>query len=92
MMHCLIILKLSKNLPNLSRFLYSLKDKTENKMEIIAKEIFGADGIKILPAAAKQLNMYEKQGFGELPICMAKTQYSLSDDPTKKGAPKGQVF
>ncbi|VDK29132.1 unnamed protein product [Gongylonema pulchrum] len=77
---------------NFPRFLYDLNEKLEKKMEIIAKEIFGADGINILPHARKQLDIYEKQGFGDLPVCMAKTQYSLSHDPSKKGAPKGFIL
>ena len=69
--------------------------ETESKMEFaydlditIAKKIYRADGISILPAARKQLIQLEKLNFGKLPICMAKTQYSFSDDATLLGAPR----
>lgn len=58
------------------------------KIETIAKEIYGADGVAFQSAAAKQMEKLESLGFGNLPICMAKTQYSLSDDPDKLGRPK----
>ena len=63
----------------------SLKDK----ISVIAKEIYGADGVTYAPAAAKALARIEEMGFGNLPVCMAKTQYSLSDDQTKLGRPTG---
>ena len=63
----------------------SLKDK----INTIAKEIYGADGASFAPAAAKALKRIEDMGFGNLPVCMAKTQYSLSDDQTKLGRPAG---
>ena len=59
------------------------------KIEAITKKIYGGDGITILPAAKKQIETLEKYGFGNLPVCMAKTQYSFSDDQTKLGAPEG---
>jgi formate--tetrahydrofolate ligase len=59
------------------------------KIETIATRIYGADGIDLSPAAAKQLAQYESLGFGGLPICMAKSQYSLSHDPSLKGRPTG---
>lgn len=63
----------------------SLKDKVST----IAKEIYGADGVSYAPAAAKAMARIEEMGFGNLPVCMAKTQYSLSDDQTKLGRPSG---
>jgi formate--tetrahydrofolate ligase len=60
-----------------------------SKIEAIATKVYGADGIDLLPAAAKQLAQYEALGFGNLPICMAKTQYSLSHDAALKGRPTG---
>ncbi|MCR5799552.1 MAG: formate--tetrahydrofolate ligase [Lachnospiraceae bacterium] len=60
----------------------------KEKIEVIAKEVYGADGVDILPAAAKMLDKLETLGFSDLPVCMAKTQYSLSDDPKKLGRPK----
>ena len=59
------------------------------KIEAITKKIYGGNGITILPAAKKQIETLEKYGFGNLPVCMAKTQYSFSDDQTKLGAPEG---
>ena len=61
----------------------------KNKIETIAGEIYGADGVTYAPAAQKALAQIEKMGFGNFPICMAKTQYSLSDDQTKLGRPTG---
>ena len=59
------------------------------KIEAIALRIYGASGVDVLPAAARALKQYEAMGFGRLPICMAKTQYSLSHDPALKGRPVG---
>ena len=63
----------------------SLKDK----IETVAKEIYGADGVTYAPAAQKRLKKIEEMGFGHLPVCMAKTQYSLSDDASRLGRPEG---
>jgi formate--tetrahydrofolate ligase len=60
-----------------------------SKIETIATKVYGADGIDLLPAAAKQIAQYEALGFGNLPICMAKSQYSLSHDAALKGRPTG---
>ena len=60
----------------------------EDKIETIAKTIYGADGVNILPAAAKELANIAAMGYAGLPVCMAKTQYSLSDDPALLGRPK----
>ncbi|HEV2006887.1 MAG TPA: formate--tetrahydrofolate ligase [Candidatus Limnocylindrales bacterium] len=60
-----------------------------SKIETIATKVYGADGIDLLPVAAKQLAQYEALGFGNLPICMAKSQYSLSHDAALKGRPTG---
>ncbi len=59
------------------------------KIITVAKEIYGADGVQFTGPAAKQLAKIEEMGFGKLPVCMAKTQYSLSDDPTLLGRPTG---
>ena len=61
----------------------------EEKIRAIAQKIYRADDINILPAAMKQLKQLEALGFGNLPICVAKTQYSFSDDQTLLGAPRG---
>ncbi|KAK3092906.1 hypothetical protein FSP39_008741 [Pinctada imbricata] len=75
--------------PTNFKFLYDVKLPIEEKIATIAKEIYGADGIDVLPEAQEQISRYTKQGFNDLPICMAKTHLSLSHDPTKKGEPKG---
>jgi len=69
--------------------LYSLEDSIEAKIEKIAKEVYGADGIEITNTAKKQIMQFKENGWDKLPICMAKTQYSLSDDPALLGRPTG---
>ena len=71
------------------RFAYDTELSIEEKIRAIAQKIYHADDINILPAAMKQLRQLEALGFGKLPICVAKTQYSFSDDQTLLGAPKG---
>ncbi|MBU0479286.1 formate--tetrahydrofolate ligase [bacterium] len=75
--------------PSNFKFLYDLEQSIEEKMTIIAKKIYGADGIDISPVVRKKIRMYEKNGLDKLPICMAKTHLSLSHDPKLKGRPKG---
>lgn len=74
------------------RFLYPLEFSLEEKISTIAKEIYGADGVEFLPAAKIALERFNKQGFNNLPICMAKTHLSLSHDPSLKGAPTGFIL
>ncbi|MGL5084370.1 MAG: formate--tetrahydrofolate ligase, partial [Clostridium sp.] len=69
--------------------LYNEKEKIQNKILTIAKEIYGADGVDYTPAAIKQIEELEKFNLDKLPICMAKTQYSLSDNPVLLGRPQG---
>lgn len=69
--------------------LYDIASPIKAKIETIAREIYGADGVSYEPAAERQIRDYEANGFGSLPICMAKTHLSLSHDPTRKGAPTG---
>ena len=69
--------------------IYPLDMKLEDKIDTIAREIYGADKVTYSPAAKKTLQNLAGLGFGRLPVCMAKTQYSLSDDPTKLGRPSG---
>jgi len=69
--------------------LYKDDASLKEKIETIAKEIYGADGVNYSPAAEKQLEKLTQLGFGKMPVCMAKTQYSLSDDPTLLGRPEG---
>lgn len=71
------------------KVLYEDNASLGEKIETVAKEIYGADGVELSPTAAKQLKQLESLGFGKLPVCMAKTQYSLSDDPTLLGRPEG---
>ncbi len=68
--------------------LYELEQSLTGKIETVAREIYGADGVEYAPAARKALTNLEKFGFGNLPICVAKTQYSLSDDQHKLGRPE----
>ena len=69
--------------------LYENELPLEKKIEVIAKEIYGADGITFDPAAKKELERLTTLGFGQMPVCMAKNQYSLSDDASKLGRPTG---
>ena len=70
-------------------FSYENELSIEEKIEAVAKKVYGGDGISVLPAAKKQIDRLTELGYGNLPICIAKTQYSFSDDPTKLGAPEG---
>jgi len=74
--------------PNDFTFSYDLDMSITEKLLAISKRIYRADGVQLTGIAAKQLTILEDLGFGSLPICMAKTQYSFSDDPAKKGAPR----
>lgn len=69
--------------------LYDENDSIESKITRVSTEIYGSDGVEFAPAALKQMSVLEKNGFGNLPVCMAKTQYSLSDDAAKLGRPTG---
>jgi formate--tetrahydrofolate ligase len=71
------------------RYLYSDDAKLTAKLETIATKIYGADGVAFAPAAAGKLARYESLGYGRLPVCIAKTQNSLSDDPKRPGRPRG---
>ena len=68
---------------------YGLEGTIEDKIEAIVKKIYGGDGVSFLPQAKKQIAQLTALGFDKCPVCMAKTQYSFSDDPTKLGAPEG---
>ena len=74
--------------PNNFCFSYDDSMTIREKLEIIAKQIYHADGVDLIGNAPRQIAQLEDMGFGNLPICMAKTQYSFSDDPKKLGAPK----
>ena len=75
--------------PGKFRFIYDEKDTVENKIRAVAGEIYGADGVDFTESAKKQMAEIEALGFDKMPVCMAKTQYSLSDDLTKLGRPTG---
>ncbi|MBQ1935966.1 MAG: formate--tetrahydrofolate ligase, partial [Clostridia bacterium] len=74
-----------------NHFAYSYETdlSLEEKITAVVQKVYGGDGISILPAAKKQLDRLTELGYGSLPVCMAKTQYSFSDDPKKLGAPDG---
>lgn len=71
------------------KFSYSLDGSIEEKIEAVVKKVYGGDGITVLPAAKKQIDRLTALGFGGLPVCIAKTQYSFSDNPALLGAPEG---
>ena len=75
--------------PNQFGFTYPLEASIEEKLESICKRVYHADGVTLTANAKKQAAQLTELGFGNLPICMAKTQYSFSDDPSLLGAPKG---
>ncbi|MDN5920763.1 MAG: formate--tetrahydrofolate ligase [Pseudonocardia sp.] len=75
--------------PSEFRFLYPDSAPLKEKIETVAREVYGADGVDYTPVANRQLESYEANGFGSLPVCIAKTHLSLSSDPTLKGAPTG---
>ena len=75
--------------PHTFRFSYALDGSIEEKLEAITTRIYRADGVAFTPAAKKQIAQLTALGFGELPVCVAKTQYSFSDNPALLGAPEG---
>jgi formate--tetrahydrofolate ligase len=72
-----------------ARFLTPPEASLAERIEAIATTVYGADGADLLPEASKQLHEFERLGYGDLPVCMAKTQLSLSHDPDLKGRPHG---
>ena len=75
--------------PSDFRFAYDLDAPLAEKIDAIAKRVYHADGVDFAPKASRMLKQLEEQGFGGLPVCMAKTQYSFTDDPHRLGAPEG---
>ena len=75
--------------PNHFQLVYDVNDSIEDKLNAIATKVYHADGVVIAASAKKQLGQLTELGFDKLPICMAKTQFSFSDDQTKLGAPRG---
>ena len=82
------LVKIMDSEPSNYKPLYDIQDTIENKLNTIVKEIYGADGVVIETAAKNQIKTLEKFGLDKLPICMAKTQFSFTDDPNIMGAPK----
>jgi len=74
------------------RFLYGDTDPLVDKIAAIATRVYGAASVEYSPEASRQLALYERHGFGALPVCVAKTHLSISGDPTLKGAPTGHVL
>jgi methylenetetrahydrofolate dehydrogenase (NADP+)/methenyltetrahydrofolate cyclohydrolase/formyltetrahydrofolate synthetase len=72
-------------------FLYPLDISIKEKIETIVREMYGGSGVEYSPEAEKKIELYTRQGFDKLPICMAKTHLSLSHDPNLKGAPTGFI-
>ncbi len=83
------VLKTLEEKESMFQPLYDSSLSLTEKIETVAREIYGADGVSYAPAALKELKRIEALGMGEFPVCMAKTQYSLSDDQTKLGRPSG---
>lgn len=81
------VLDTIENKPSNFKMLYDTKISVKDKMNTIAKEIYGANGVNFTDNASKEIARYEEMGYGELPVIMAKTQYSLSDDQAKLGRP-----
>ena len=69
-------------------FSYDLDCSIEEKIEAVVRKVYGGNGITVTPAAKKQIQKLTELGFDKCPVCIAKTQYSFSDDPTKLGAPE----
>ena len=80
---------LDQNLDKEPRYTYALADTIEEKITSVAKKIYGASNVDILPEARFKIEEFTRAGYGNLPICVAKTQYSLSDDPNMLGRPEG---
>jgi formate--tetrahydrofolate ligase len=80
--------KADKGAPEFKQ-LYPSDMPLAQKIETVCKEIYRADGVNLSPAIRNQLKQWEEMGYGHFPVCMAKTQYSFSTDPTLLGAPTG---
>ncbi|KAK4503790.1 hypothetical protein PRZ48_004705 [Zasmidium cellare] len=84
-----VIAASEKSEPEKFKLLYDVEGSVQDRIEAIAKKMYGAASVSFSETAQKKVDTYTKQGFGNLPICVAKTQYSLSHDPALKGAPSG---
>ena len=87
-----VLKTIEKNVENNFKFLYDLNLPIKDKIEIIAKEIYGAKEVKFSQKASKKIKQYTENGYDVLEICIAKTQYSFSDNPELLGAPKDFIF
>ena len=83
------VIRLCESGQNDFSFAYELNMTIKEKIEAIATKIYGADGVSYTAEAEKALARFEKMGFGDVPVCMAKTQYSLTDDQNVLGRPEG---
>lgn len=83
------VVRLAEEGKNDFKFVYDDNMSLEEKINAIVTKVYGGDGVDFTPAARKEMEKLEGLGFGGLPVCMAKTQYSLSDDPSKMGRPEG---
>ena len=83
------VMDIIKNVPSDFKVLYDEHESIRAKIEAISTKIYGSDGVEFAPAALKQMKQLEDLGYKDLPVCMAKTQYSLSDDPSMLGRPQG---
>jgi formyltetrahydrofolate synthetase len=81
----------ASNKPSNFHFLYPADASIKDKIECIVRELYGGAGVEYSPEAEKKIEIYTRQGFDKLPVCMAKTQYSLSHDPELKGVPTGFI-
>ena len=75
--------------PSTLSYAYDLDDSLETKVDKIVTRVYGGTGAKFSPEAKRQLRQFQKLGYGNLPVCMAKTQYSFTDNAKKPGAPTG---
>ena len=82
------LLPKTQNSPKKRQYIYDIEETLEAKIRKIAQKAYGAADIELSAKAKKQITYFEKEGWGKLPVCMAKTQYSLSDDPTLLGRPE----
>jgi formate--tetrahydrofolate ligase len=83
------VLSIIEKEPSKFKPLYDLNASIRSKIETIASKIYGADGVDYMAEADRDIKIVEEMGFSKLPVCIAKTQFSLTDDPTKLGRPKG---
>ncbi len=84
-----VLRTIEKNKRKKVRFLYSLDAPVEKKIETLATQLYGSDGVDFDSAATKSIELFSKHGFGKLPVCVAKTAMSLSDNPDLRGRPRG---